>query len=165
MFVSSYKALSTEEAIEIPLLDPDGRPAISEMDGTPVKLFLLPPRAPSIARRIEEITEKKELLSEEGELTQEKRERLVDEQLSVYLAGWTENWAWEEGDSDPVKFSRANAVRFVAEMPGVREYLWQWGTDGGGKAWRALKNERSSGRAGEGGSTDRKKADKAGAKS
>lgn len=150
MDFADFDRLYEDEAIPVKLAGPDGRP-LTGTDGEPVFVHLLPPNAPKVEERSDDIRSRRQARADEGELTAEDKRAFENEMLASLITGWSDNILWQ---GEPFAYSPSNAAKLISTKGGklLRDFLLKWRFDIA-NAWQALKAHRANSDAGEDAST------------
>lgn len=152
MDFNQFERLYEDTPIPVTLAGPDGKLLVSDVDGKPVIWNMLPPDAPSVVARCDEIDAQQRIQQNEGKLTAEDRRFYETQRLASTVAGWSENWTW---NGEILPFSQANAERFLASKAGkmLRGFLLVWRRSNE-LAWSALQRQQGTTAAGADASTE-----------
>ncbi|WP_439636662.1 hypothetical protein [Oceanicaulis sp.] len=152
MDFNAFERLYEDTPIPVSLSGPDGKLLVSKIDGKHIIWNMLPPDAPSVAARCDEIDAQQRIKQDEGKLTIGDRKFYETQRLAATIAGWSENWTW---NGETLPFSQANAERFLASKAGkmLRGFLLVWRRSNE-LAWSALQRQPGTTGAGADASTE-----------
>ena len=152
MDFNQFERLYEDTPIPVTLAGPDGKLLVSKIDGKHIIWDLLPPDAPSVVARCDEIDAQQRIKQDEGKLTAEDRRFYETQRLAALVDDWSENWTL---NGEVLPCCQANAERFLASKAGkmLRGFLLVWRRSNE-LAWSALQRQQGTTAAGAGASTE-----------
>jgi hypothetical protein len=121
MDLNTLDCLSSDEAYPVDIVLPDNRTVLTDDDGEPVQIFLLPPDCEKLEKRRAKLNDwLAAARREKAGVTDAKWEHYRISEAAIIVDGWSDNLVL---DGEAVAYSETEAFRLMQRFPYLRRTI------------------------------------------